>query len=144
MRSETSSKSQWFSAAFLKWALDLVAVNRWEAVEIWRQEAALGSFVQVALHLPGANRDAIGAVLEVRRGDRVERREVTVGGGHAGGQLGWRHIGLADAQAVDVRVIWPGGVAGGAHRAGASPGVHRRPRRRRTRLRRSWRGAARR
>ena len=93
-------------------ALDLVAVNRWEAVEIWRQEAALGSFVQVALHLPGANRDAIGAVLEVRRGDRVERREVTVGGGHAGGQLGWRHIGLADAQAVDVRVIWPGGVAG--------------------------------
>jgi len=93
-------------------ALDLVAVNRWEGVEIWRQEAALGHWVQVALHQPGANRDAIGAVLEVRRGDQVERREVTVGGGHAGGQLGWLHIGLGDAEAVDVRVIWPGGVAG--------------------------------
>ena len=30
-------------------------------------------------------------------GDRVMRREVTVGGGHAGGQLGWIHFGLGDA-----------------------------------------------
>jgi len=92
-------------------ALDLVAVNRWEGVEIWRQERALGNWVQVALHQPGANRDAIGAVLEVRRDGGVERREVTVGG-HAGGQLGWRHIGLGEAEAVEVRVIWPGSVDG--------------------------------
>ena len=38
---------------------------------------------------PGPNRDAIGAWIEVedRRRDRIER-EMTVGGGHAGGQLG--------------------------------------------------------
>ena len=40
------------------------------------------------------NRDAIGAWVEVRVGDRVTPREVTVGGGHAGGQLGWIHFGL--------------------------------------------------
>ena len=93
-------------------ALDLVAVNRWTGVEIWRQAAPLGSWVQVALHLPGANRDAVGAVLEVRRGTAVERREVSVGGGHAGGQLGWLHLGLGDADTVRIRVIWPGLGAG--------------------------------
>ena len=93
-------------------ALDLVAVNRWAGVEIWRQKAPLGPWVEVALHLPGANRDAIGAVLEIKRGDKVERREVTSGGGHAGGQLGWLHLGLGAADQVELRVIWPGGAAG--------------------------------
>lgn len=62
--------------------------------------------------MPGANRDAIGAVLEIKRGDKVERREVTSGGGHAGGQLGWLHLGLGAADQVELRVIWPGGAAG--------------------------------
>ena len=35
--------------------------------------------------------------MEVRAGDRSTVREVTVGGGHAGGQLGWIHFGLGDA-----------------------------------------------
>lgn len=93
-------------------ALDLLVVNRWTGVEVWRQEAPLGAWVAVALRMPGANRDAIGAVLEIRRDWGVERREVTSGGGHAGGALGWLHIGLGAAEAVEVRVIWPGGVAG--------------------------------
>ena len=41
---------------------------------------------------PGGNRDAIGAVIETKvgdAGDTVTRREVVVGGGHIGGQLGW-------------------------------------------------------
>ena len=48
----------------------------------------------------------------MRVGDRVARRELTIGGGHAGGQLGWIHFGLGTAQRADVRVLWPGGETG--------------------------------
>ena len=34
-------------------------------------------------------------------------REVTVGGGDGGGQLGWIHFGLGGAEAAQVRVQWP-------------------------------------
>ena len=37
------------------------------------------------------------------------RREITVGGGHAGGQLGWRHFGLGQAPKAELRVVWPDG-----------------------------------
>ena len=60
----------------------------------------------------GANRDAIGAWVEVTVGDRVISREVTVGGGHAGGQLGWIHFGLGEADRAEVRVTWPDGEDG--------------------------------
>jgi hypothetical protein len=35
-----------------------------------------------------------------------------VGGGHAGGQLGWIHLGLGAADEAEVRVIWPAGETG--------------------------------
>jgi hypothetical protein len=37
------------------------------------------------------------------------RRELTIGGGHAGGQLGWVHFGVGTPVGADVRVLWPGG-----------------------------------
>ena len=40
------------------------------------------------------------------------RREITVGGGHASGQIGWWHFGLGDAAQAEVRVVWPDGTAG--------------------------------
>ena len=46
---------------------------------------------------PDPNRDAIGAWVEVKVGDATLRRELTVGGGHVGGQLGWIHFGLGPA-----------------------------------------------
>jgi hypothetical protein len=61
---------------------------------------------------PAPNVDAIGAWVEVRVSDRILRRELTVGGGHAGGQLGWIHFGLGNATGADVRVAWPGGDTG--------------------------------
>ena len=39
-------------------------------------------------------------------------REVTIGGGHAGGQLGWIHFGLGEADSAEVRVRWPDGTTG--------------------------------
>ena len=41
--------------------------------------------------------------------ESVMRREVIVGGGHAGGQLGWMHFGLGDAAVTSVSVLWPDG-----------------------------------
>jgi hypothetical protein len=102
--------------------LDLVQVNRRVNVSLWRSvgagnesaSAPMGHWVGMRLDQPAPNRDAIGAWIEVRCGDgKVMRREVTVGGGHASGELGWRHFGLGDADKAEIRVIWPDGTASG-------------------------------
>jgi hypothetical protein len=66
----------------------------------------------VRLAQDGANRDAIGAVVEIRRGAAVERHEITSGGGHASGSAGWLHFGLGMAESAELRVIWPDGTEG--------------------------------
>ena len=101
-------------------SLDLIEVNYGAPVRIWRNvgsgsaahPAAMGGWLGLKVEQPAPNVDAIGAWIEVRVGDRIQRREVTVGGGHAGGQLGWVHFGLGDARGADVRVDWPGGETG--------------------------------
>jgi enediyne biosynthesis protein E4 len=92
--------------------LDMVAVNRRVPAEVWQNSGGAGGFVAFRLNQPGANRDAIGAWVEVRRAEAVDRQEITVGGGHMSGRLGWVHFGLGDATAAEVRVIWPDGLAG--------------------------------
>ena len=100
--------------------LDLVEVNRRENVSVWRnvgagnaeRPAPMGDWLAIGLDQPGPNRDAIGSWIEVQAGERTLRREVTVGGGHAGGQLGWVHFGLGSADTAQVRVQWPDGEQG--------------------------------
>ena len=98
--------------------MDIVVVNRNEGAEIWRnsgtdtQGQPLGHWLQFALAQQGANRNAIGAWIEVKVADKVQRREITSGGGHAGGQLGYWHFGLGQATEAQVRVIWPDGTKG--------------------------------
>ena len=89
---------------------DLLVVNRNAPVQVWRNVTPdAGGWVQVRLSQPGPNRDAIGAWIEVRTGEAVQRREITSGGGHASGVNGWWHFGLGPARTADVRVIWPDG-----------------------------------
>jgi enediyne biosynthesis protein E4 len=97
--------------------LDIVVVNRWTPAEIWRglgtadaEEPA--NWLQLRLEQPGPNRDAIGAVIEIRRGAQIERHEVVSGGGHVSGSVGWHHFGLGDAGTAELRVIWPDGTTG--------------------------------
>ena len=72
----------------------------------------MGHWLALRLVQPGPNPDAIGAWIEVKVGDLTLPRELTVGGGHDGGQLGWIHFGIGSADAVQVRVQWPDGETG--------------------------------
>jgi hypothetical protein len=100
--------------------LDLVVVNRNVNVGLWRnvgsgdpaQPAPMGSWVAVRVEQPGPNADAIGAWVEVTANGVTSRRELTVGGGHAGGQLGWVHFGIGTATEAQVKVTWPDGEVG--------------------------------
>jgi enediyne biosynthesis protein E4 len=100
--------------------LDLVEVKVNAPTMLWQNvgsgtaddPSAMGNWLAVRLGQPGGNRDAIGAVIEVKAGDRTLRHEVTVGGGHISGELGWVHLGLGDAGQAQVRVTWPDGEAG--------------------------------
>lgn len=100
--------------------LDLVIVNYGAPVRLWRnvgagdasRSRAMGNWIALRVQQTAPNVDAIGAWVEVRVGERVLRRELTIGGGHAGGQLGWVHFGLGTAARADVRVAWPGGEIG--------------------------------
>jgi hypothetical protein len=71
----------------------------------------MGNWIAIRPRQPGPNREAIGSWIELRSGDRTAVREVTIGGGHASGELGWIHFGLGDAEGAQVRVVWPQGGA---------------------------------
>lgn len=104
--------------------LDLVVVNRNSGAQLWRNVSDnAGRWIELKLQQAGANRDAVGAWIEVRCGDKVLRREITVGGGHASGRSGWWHFGLGDAPAADIRIIWPDGESDGWQSA-ASDGFY--------------------
>ncbi|RIH92224.1 Repeat domain in Vibrio, Colwellia, Bradyrhizobium and Shewanella [Meiothermus granaticius NBRC 107808] len=98
--------------------LDVVVVNRMDKAQLWRNVGAgsaespkaMGHWLAVRPQQPGPNRDAIGGWLEVQLGDRVLRRELTIGGGHASGSLGFTHFGLGDMASAKVRILWPDGV----------------------------------
>ncbi len=100
--------------------LDLVLANYGADAMLWRNvgggtpdaPAPLGHWLALRLEQDGPNRDGIGAWVEVRIGNLTVRREVTLGGGHAGGQLGWIHVGLGPAETAEVRVQWPDGDVG--------------------------------
>ena len=100
--------------------LDIVVVNRRAPVTVWRnvgggdaaQPEAMGHWIDVQLDQPAPNPDAIGAWVDVRVDGRTTSREVTVGGGHASGELGWLHTGIGGASEAEVRVQWPDGTVG--------------------------------
>ncbi len=100
--------------------LDLVVVHRRETVALWRNvgegdadlPAPIGHWLAIRVRQAAPNVDAVGAWLEVDVGGRTVVREVTVGGGHGGGQHGWLHVGLGEATSARVRVQWPDGETG--------------------------------
>jgi len=102
--------------------LDIVVVNRERNAEVWRSLGAgpaddggarpMGGWTMLRLIQPGANTYGVGAWVEVKTGAQIQRREITVGGGHAGGEAGWIHFGVGTSERVEVRVQWPDGTWG--------------------------------
>ena len=94
--------------------LDILVVNRWDKAQLWRNTSSDPSnhWLELRLQQPGANRDAIGSWVEVQVGTRTIRRELTIGGGHASGSLGWMHFGIGTLEKTKIRVQWNDGVVG--------------------------------
>jgi hypothetical protein len=100
--------------------LDLVVVNRETGARVWRNvgssdsvaPAPMGHWLAIELEQQAPNVDAIGAWVEVRTDAGTTVRELTVGGGHAGGKSGSIHTGLGPSTRAEVRVTWPDGEVG--------------------------------
>jgi hypothetical protein len=99
---------------------DLVEVFYGAPVRLWRnvgagdatRPAAMGNWLGIKVSEAAPNGDAVGAWVEVQVGDLTIRREVTIGGGHIGGELGPLHVGLGSSGEAQVRVQWPDGEMG--------------------------------
>lgn len=90
--------------------LDLAVVNRRVPMEVYQNTTAGdGHWLEVALSEPGPNTRAVGAWLDLRVGDRIVSREITVGGGHASGSAVPEHFGLGPVTDTALRVTWPDG-----------------------------------
>lgn len=90
--------------------LDLVVVNRRVPMELYRNVTPdTGHWLQIELRQDGPNTRAVGALIEVTAGGHRQVQEITVGGGHAGGQAGPLHFGLGKAERADLRITWPNG-----------------------------------
>ncbi|MFT7595716.1 MAG: hypothetical protein ACI8R4_003047 [Paracoccaceae bacterium] len=91
--------------------LDLALVNRRAPLEIWQNVTGdTGHWLAVSLSHPAPNRDAVGGWIELDADGARQLREITVGGGHAGGSAGAQHFGLGTADQARLRMIWPDGV----------------------------------
>ena len=110
--------------------LDIVIVDRMSNVRVYRNvglgsEAApraIGNWIALQLRDDGANRDAIGSWIEVKTDAGVQQRELTIGGGHASGELGPVHFGLGRSGSAQVRVTWPDGTQGDWQAVNANQG----------------------
>jgi hypothetical protein len=89
--------------------LDLVVVNRGAPLEVHQNTSNAGNWVLVDVSQNLSNHAAVGGFIEMRTPSGLQTREITIGGGHAGGTSGLHHFGLGPAEAVELRMIWPDG-----------------------------------
>ncbi len=104
--------------------LDLAVVNRRAPLQVWQNVTeGSGHWLAVSLAQPGINRNAVGGWIEVQAGGVTQVREITVGGGHAGGSALPEHFGLhfgpGDASHARLRAIWPDGTVSKWQETGA-------------------------
>ncbi|WP_298836955.1 CRTAC1 family protein [uncultured Roseobacter sp.] len=90
--------------------LDLVVMNRRAPIELYRNVTPqTGNWLQAELRAPAPNTRAVSALVTVETARQSQVQEVTVGGGHGGGQAGPLHFGLGTAEQALVTVTWPDG-----------------------------------
>ncbi len=88
--------------------LDLVVVNRQEKLQIYENiTPQSGNWISIDIAQENSNTNAVGAWIELRAGDITHFREITIGGGHAGGSLGPSHFGVGAEKNIRFRITWP-------------------------------------
>ena len=92
--------------------LDVVISNGNGTLRLYRNEAPRrGSWLIVRAVEPRLRRDAIGAVVTVRSGDRVQHREITRADSYLSSRDPRAHFGLGPVDGFDeITVRWPDGV----------------------------------
>jgi len=90
--------------------LDIVLRNFYQAAGLLQNRRGSGHWIGFELEGTRSNRDAVGARIRVRSGDRWQTRVVTTGSGYLSGSSLRQHFGLGNATRVDEVVIdWPSG-----------------------------------
>ncbi|MDA8800464.1 CRTAC1 family protein [Amylibacter sp.] len=86
--------------------IDILVMNRRAPMEIYRNITKnTGNWVAFQLVQKGGNRNAIGSRITIGK----DSQQVTIGGGHAGGQATPIHFGLGNAKTATISIEWPDG-----------------------------------
>jgi hypothetical protein len=92
--------------------LDLAVNNRRADMEIYQNVSSpKGNWIALEIKQTDTNTDGIGSFIELKSNGNLHTREITIGGGHASGNLGPHHCGLGKASKASARVIWPDGTS---------------------------------
>ena len=79
----------------------------WADGQLVRNATDAGNWIRIALQGLNSNRDGIGAKVEIKTENRLQKREVR-GNGNQANEL---TFGLAEGDSLEfVRILWPGGV----------------------------------
>ncbi|MGR3617426.1 MAG: CRTAC1 family protein [Paracoccaceae bacterium] len=92
--------------------LDLAVMNRRALLELFENTGSTGNWLLIDVQGAAPNTRAVGGFIELRAGNRLHTREITVGGGHAGGSAVMHHFGLGTADTAELRILWPDGRVG--------------------------------
>ena len=91
-------------------SLDLVVTNYGAPAHYFVNRAATGHWLGVRLHGVESNRDAVGAVVRMRTGEKRQMRVVSAGDGYASQFSKTLHFGLGALSTADeLEVTWPSG-----------------------------------
>jgi hypothetical protein len=86
--------------------VDILVMNRRAPMELYRNISKnTGNWLAIKLKQKGGNINAIGSRITIGK----DSQQLTIGGGHAGGQALPLHFGLGDLNIVEINVEWPNG-----------------------------------
>jgi hypothetical protein len=90
--------------------LELVTNNFNDHPYYFRNQFPSRHFIRFELRGKRSNRDAIGAVLRLTSGQKIQVRQVEAAGGYLSSPSKIVHFGLGDGSSADkVEIIWPSG-----------------------------------
>jgi hypothetical protein len=90
--------------------LAIVTNNFNDQPYFFKNQSPRRNYIAFRLRGTKSNRDAIGAVVRLHRGDKVLTRQVQAAGGYLSQSSRTLHFGLGDQEQIDrVEVTWPGG-----------------------------------